>query len=216
MTTTILVTSFSAFWVEADSAWAFATCWKGHEFYTLTMFDHKTTLMSSHHFESYEKLRIAKNDGGKWNSEAKAEEEHHIGLIVVFVVGCVPVRTTRALQAFWDVPARTQRELRLLSWSNSVALTFRMSFSPAPSQQRWNWGNQCKYPGEYTTRCSMFRLESNITKRFADDQPSFKSNHSQRPQAYHTWENKEEVSLLLTSIYCNLMWRKPSHLNLTP
>lgn len=57
-----------------------------------------------HHFQRDEQLSVAEDNGGKGNGEAEAEQEHHIGFIVVFVVCGVPVGTTGALQAFGDVP----------------------------------------------------------------------------------------------------------------
>lgn len=57
-----------------------------------------------HHFQCNEELAITEDNGGKGNSKAKAEKEHHIGFIVVFVVCGVPVWTTGALQALWDIP----------------------------------------------------------------------------------------------------------------
>lgn len=57
-----------------------------------------------HHFHHNEQLTIAEDNGGEWNSKAEAEEKDHVGFIVVFIVCGVPVWTTGALQAFWDVP----------------------------------------------------------------------------------------------------------------
>lgn len=57
-----------------------------------------------HHFHCKKKLGVAEANCAEGNSEAEAEEKQHVGFIVVFVVGCVPVWTTGALQAFWDVP----------------------------------------------------------------------------------------------------------------
>lgn len=50
-----------------------------------------------------EQLGIAENNDTEWDSEAEEEEEHHIGLIVVFVVCGVPVWSTGALETFWNV-----------------------------------------------------------------------------------------------------------------
>lgn len=66
----------------------------------------------SYHFHCDEELTIAENDGGEGNSKAEGEEEHHIGFVVVLVVGGVPVGSTGALQTFWDISGRSS-SLRL-------------------------------------------------------------------------------------------------------
>lgn len=60
-----------------------------------------------HHFQCNEQLGVAEDNGGKGNSKAEAKEEHHIAFIIVFVVCGVPIWTTGALKAFWDVPEET-------------------------------------------------------------------------------------------------------------
>lgn len=51
-------------------------------------------------------MGVTEQDGKKRDSEAKAEEKHHVGFVVVLVVGGVPVRSTGALQPLWDVPVK--------------------------------------------------------------------------------------------------------------
>lgn len=63
-----------------------------------------------HHFQCNEELSIAEDNGGEGNRKAEAKEEHHIGFVVVFVVCGVPVWTTGALQAFWDIPGGVTQE----------------------------------------------------------------------------------------------------------
>lgn len=50
----------------------------------------------------------AENDGAE--RDGKAEEEHEVGPIVVFVVGFVAVGSTAALLVFWDAPGGTDNE----------------------------------------------------------------------------------------------------------
>lgn len=117
MTTTILVTSLSAFWVETDSAWAFAACGaeenvQQREQMQSSCNDLETQRITplrhaAYRFQREKQLRVAENDGKEGDREAEAEEEHHVGLIVELVVGCVPVRSTGALHALWDVPGET-------------------------------------------------------------------------------------------------------------
>lgn len=57
----------------------------------------------SHHFQCNEQLTVAEHNGEKGNSKAEAEKEYHVGFIVVFVVCGVPVWSTGALKAFWDI-----------------------------------------------------------------------------------------------------------------
>lgn len=59
---------------------------------------------TAYRFQHEEQLWVAENDGRERDSEAEAEEEQHIRFIVELVVHCVPVWSTGALHALWDVP----------------------------------------------------------------------------------------------------------------
>jgi len=67
----------------------------------------------TYQFECDEQLTITEHDGGERNRKAEAEQKHDIGFVVVFVVSRIPVRSTRALQTFRDVPVK-QISVRLM------------------------------------------------------------------------------------------------------
>lgn len=66
-------------------------------------------------FQHEKQLCVAENDGKERDGKAKAKEEHDIGLIVVLIPSCVPVRSTGALKAFWNVPIETNNKSLLHS-----------------------------------------------------------------------------------------------------
>ena len=60
--------------------------------------------LSAHHLHGEEEIAVAEDYGAEGDGEAEAEEELHVGLVVVFIICSVPVWPTGALHALRDVP----------------------------------------------------------------------------------------------------------------
>jgi len=75
---------------------------------------------------------------------------------------------------------------------NKTGLCSVFRYWPTPSNQRRNCSKRSKYPSCCATSYGMVRFEGKVPEWLADNQPSFKSYHSKRPEAHHTWNKTEK------------------------
>lgn len=81
---------------------------------------------------------------------------------------------------------------------NKTVVSLIFTHWPAPPHQRRDCSTQSKDPSQCAASYSMVGLEAEVTKWLADNQPSFKSYYSKRPEAHHTWtKDKRQKSRTL-------------------
>lgn len=111
MTTTILETSLSAFWVDSDSFCCMATCgWKIKNVRSNLLFSHlwtenyKNQIKVAYSTDGHPHSKVAQDDDSQGEDTASKHENNHVGLYSRVFTSTEHIRSTGSLQSMRPVP----------------------------------------------------------------------------------------------------------------